>query len=181
MITKDDFVRYRLSRIKAAWGFFDRASAATGIPASILAAVASRETGVRNISGDSGYGTGVMQIDKRYHAFAKTQATWDWMQNIMYGAKLLAANIKEAQAAGVDEFNALRCAVAGYNQGMSKTSGAIADYRRYGDPDKTTTGGDYSKDVLRQAAWIEELVPAASSGKKKTNLWWMTGLTALLL
>lgn len=169
MITRADFERYHLNKIKAAWGFFDRAAAATGVPASILAAIASRETGVRNISGDGGMGTGVMQIDKRYHEFARTPDTWDWAKNIMYGARLLATNLKTARATGVDELNALRIAIAGYNQGMSATSGAVADYRKYGDPDRTTTGKDYSKDVLQRAAWIEELVPAAATGSKKNS------------
>jgi hypothetical protein len=165
MITRAVFERYHLTKIKDAWGYFANAAAATGIPAAVLAAIASRETGVRMIVGDGGHGRGVMQIDDRYHsAFTSSPAAMDWTQNPMYGAKVLASYLQQAISGGVDEFNALRVALAGYNQGLS---GAKADYQNYGDPDKTTTGGDYSKDVLQRAEWIEENIPAAAAGSKK--------------
>jgi len=177
MITQTDFERYHLPRIKAWYGFFDAASKDAGVPVSVLAAIACRETNVRNISGDSGHGHGVMQIDDRSHsAFTSSQAVWDVGQNILYAARLLASNIRDAASHGIDDFNSLRVAVAAYNHGP----GAIHDYQVHGNPDLNTYNGDYSRDVLQVAGWVEEALPAAASSKKKF-WWWLTGVGALLI
>jgi hypothetical protein len=42
------------------------------IDPALLVAMAHRETGMRNIVGDSGHGRGIMQIDDRFHA--------DWLK-----------------------------------------------------------------------------------------------------
>ena len=38
-----------------------------GLPHGMLLAIASRETGCRNVVGDGGHGRGVFQIDDRWH------------------------------------------------------------------------------------------------------------------
>jgi hypothetical protein len=68
------------------------------IPENILKAVAWQESGwnPKASSFDGGHGKGVMQIDDRWHAFARTQAVWDPAKNIEYGAKLLAGLYKSS-------------------------------------------------------------------------------------
>ncbi|MBI3930184.1 MAG: transglycosylase SLT domain-containing protein [Armatimonadetes bacterium] len=67
------------------------AAAKYGIPPNILKAVAWQESGWRaNASSfDGGHGKGIMQIDDRFHQFARTQAVWNPSQNIEYGARYL--------------------------------------------------------------------------------------------
>lgn len=69
----------------------DAAAQRYGIPADILKGVAYQESGWRAdaSSFDGGHGKGVMQIDDRYHQFAKTQDVWDPAKNIDYGARYL--------------------------------------------------------------------------------------------
>lgn len=61
------------------------------IPPDILKAVAYQESGWRADakSFDGGHGKGVMQIDDRFHEFAKTRAVWDPAKNIEYGSRYL--------------------------------------------------------------------------------------------
>lgn len=69
----------------------EAASKKYGIPANILKAVAWQESGWRaNASSfDGGHGKGIMQIDDRFHQFARTNEVWDPVKNIDYGAKYL--------------------------------------------------------------------------------------------
>jgi len=62
-----------------------------GIPVDILKAVAQQESGwnPKALSFDGQHGKGVMQIDDRFHEFAKTQDVFDPAKNIDYGAKYL--------------------------------------------------------------------------------------------
>lgn len=62
------------------------------IPEDTLKAVAWQESTWRPdaSSYDGGHGKGVMQIDDRYHQFARTEAVWDAAKNIDYGANYLA-------------------------------------------------------------------------------------------
>jgi soluble lytic murein transglycosylase-like protein len=69
----------------------EAASAKYGIPADILKGVAYQESGWRvdAKSFDGQHGKGIMQIDDRFHAFARTADVWDPAKNIDYGAKFL--------------------------------------------------------------------------------------------
>lgn len=62
-----------------------------GIPPDILKAVAWQESrwNPRATSFDGGHGKGVMQIDDRFHEFAKTPQVFDAAANIDYGARFL--------------------------------------------------------------------------------------------
>lgn len=62
-----------------------------GIPPNILKAVAWQESSWRaNASSfDGGHGKGIMQIDDRSHAFARTPEVWNASDNINYGAHYL--------------------------------------------------------------------------------------------
>ncbi len=138
---------------------FSEAASAYGFPKALLMGIASRETNVRNITGDGGHGRGIMQIDDRYHA-----GNWtDPRRNIMKGAEILAsARDAIARAEGarqvcrkrpyvgsrLDDAELLRTAVAAYNSGCA----AYYWMSTSGDPDRGTTGKDYSKDTLARAA-----------------------------
>lgn len=62
-----------------------------GIDPDLLKAVAWKESTwrPRARSFDGGHGKGVMQIDDRYHLFARTKAVWNPARNIDYGARYL--------------------------------------------------------------------------------------------
>ena len=70
----------------------DAAAQKYGVPPEILKAVAYKESSwsPQASSFDGGHGKGIMQIDDRSHAFARGDSVWDPVQNIDYGAKLLA-------------------------------------------------------------------------------------------
>lgn len=67
------------------------ASEKYGIPPNILKAVAYQESGwnPKALSFDGHHGKGVMQIDDRFHQFARTNEVFDPQKNIEYGAKYL--------------------------------------------------------------------------------------------
>lgn len=137
--------------------FVVRASQAHGVPESLLFAIISRESGGQNIRGDGGHGRGLTQIDDRFHGpwLDAHQQGMDPESNIDEGARIL----REA----VDWFDThqhllpqlsdtafrLRCAIAAYNAGPG---GVLRAVRAGEDPDHFTTGGDYSRDVLRRRA-----------------------------
>jgi hypothetical protein len=75
----------------------DAASKKYGIPANVLKAVAWQESGwnPHALSFDGQHGKGVMQIDDRFHEFARTPDVFDPAKNIDYGAKYLANLYKE--------------------------------------------------------------------------------------
>jgi soluble lytic murein transglycosylase-like protein len=69
-----------------------------GVTFEVAKAVAYKESGwnPRASSFDGGHGKGIMQIDDRSHAFARTNAVWDPAANIDYGVRLLAENFKKS-------------------------------------------------------------------------------------
>jgi membrane-bound lytic murein transglycosylase MltF len=88
-------------------------------------------------TGDFGHGKGLMQIDDRYHEFARTGNWSDASENILYGATYFRSLYDQSKGS-------LANAIAAYNAGPQ----ALAS----NDPDMYTTGGDYSKDVLGRVA-----------------------------
>lgn len=127
------------------------------LPAGLLLAVASRETGCRDVVGDGGHGRGVFQIDDRSHA--------DWLaahgaggpggvppvaEAAGYAARLLAGGLEYGRAHGVAESDLLKFALSAYNAG---SGGALGGYRE-GDSDRATTGGDYGADVLARLEFL---------------------------
>jgi hypothetical protein len=103
----------------------------------ILAGVMDRESNGENVIGFDGHGMGLMQIDDRYHAFASGPDALNPAANVMEGAKILRYYYDQAKGD-------LRRGIAAYNTGASAFASA--------DPDSTTTGGNYSLDVLNRVA-----------------------------
>lgn len=75
----------------------DAAALKYGLPPKVLKGVAWQEStwNPKASSFDGGHGKGIMQIDDRWHEFAKTDAVWDPKQNIDYGSKFLASLYKK--------------------------------------------------------------------------------------
>lgn len=68
-----------------------------GVPADLVKAVAWQEStwNPKALSFDGQHGKGVMQIDDRFHEFAKTPDVFDPKKNIEYGANYLSNLYKE--------------------------------------------------------------------------------------
>jgi spore coat assembly protein SafA len=125
---------------------FNAAGAKYGLPPALLAAIASRESrgGAaldRNGRGDGGNGYGLMQVDVGTRPNPKggpySAEHIDEAASILK-EKLDAVKAKYPNASEADQ---LKLATAKYNGG----SGTISN------PDKGTTGGDYSNDVIARA------------------------------
>jgi hypothetical protein len=127
------------------------------LPRGILLAVASRETGCRNVVGDGGHGRGAFQIDDRFH--------FDWLARhgagkpgtvpplapaAAYAASLLAADQAFARRNGIPSRARLKFMLSAYNAG---SLGALRGYRR-GDSDLATTGRNYGADVAERLGLV---------------------------
>ena len=141
---------------------------------SLLMAIASRETNMRNIVGDGGHGYGLMQIDIRSFGEWIDSGAWRHpVQVIEKGAQILDQKMTQIHnGAGrpitVGGFNftgatfptaaaAIRVAVAAYNSGLW----AYYCFSKGEDPDRLTTGHNYSKDVLARQEEFERLLKGA--------------------
>lgn len=152
------------------------------ISGDLLLAEASRETSLRNITGGgyfdpaghfvvTGVDRGLWQINATFHAaFLQTHrgalsGSYSLTFSSAYPAgrvpgltdageyviALLRGNIAYATRYGVPAGDAVRVAVAGYNSGIGPATSA---YLIYGNPDRYTTGGDYSRDVLNRRTLV---------------------------
>lgn len=157
------------------------AEAEDGISGDLVLAIGSRESSMRNIVGGgyfdsagrfvvTGEDRGWLQINAVFHrAFLEGVpgcVSGSWRETLTsalpagrvpgltrstrYAILLLRQNIVTVTAAGVPAADAVRVAVAAYNGG---TSGALRGWRE-GNPDRYTTGGDYSRDVLDRRAKV---------------------------
>jgi hypothetical protein len=157
---------------------FANAAAKHGHTTADLMAIASRETNMRNIVGDNGHGYGVMQIDIRSFAdFCKSGKWKDVEAAILKGAEVLAKKRDEILAAekrarGYCRFSdgsvrsfvprilsnedLHRVTVASYNCGGA----AYYHFSNGNDPDRGTTGKDYSRDVLARSNAFQDLLEA---------------------
>ena len=141
-------------RNKVYVGIIVNSAKAHGFPPEYVLAIASRETGIRNLIGDGGHGIGVMQIDVRYHEIAsdmKHDGTWKTNAGALidYGVRaVLKPDYEWAQKTWpkLQEFQHLKIAASAYNAGRG---GAAAGVKQ-GDSDIRTTGHDYGADVVYQ-------------------------------
>lgn len=111
---------------------FDASSRTYNLPEMALYAVASRETGCRNIIGDGGHGRGVLQRDDRSWTIPA-----DFMSNMRKqtdaAASLLRANADRYKGDWISAYNA-------YNSGRSTTA--------------STSGKNYGPDVENRRQWL---------------------------
>lgn len=151
-------------------------------PPALLMAIASRETNMRNIIGDGGHGFGLMQIDVRsYPDFCHSGAWRNPILGIHTGAQVLDQKrtmiehgvgaslsvagyrfIGDPLAPGQLE----RVAVAAYNCGLW----SYYAFSRGLDPDRFTTGRNYSVDVLNRMEQFDELLMRSQSGSGTPSL-----------
>ena len=147
-----------------------RAELAAGLPGCLLLAIASRETGCRDIVGDHGHGRGYFQIDDRYHHgwLARQGAggqgtTPPPVAAAAYAAGIVESNLAYGRVHGVRNAELMRFALSAYNAGPL---GALRGYRA-GDSDLETTGRDYGSDVLaRMDAFRRARRPLLSPGTR---------------
>jgi hypothetical protein len=122
----------------------------------LLLAIGSRETNLdpryQSHPGDRGHGFSMWQIDiGSYPDWIKTGAWRDVGQAVMKSAEVL--NEKRNEVLALAKRNKLilssadveQITIAAYNHG---SRGSFLDYQRFRRPDRGTTGGDYSQDVL---------------------------------
>jgi len=128
-----------------------------GLPAGLLLAIASRETNMQDICGDSGHGRGLFQIDDRFHGDFLTRcgahaagATPPIAEAAEYAANLLAANRAFGSSKGISGDALIKFMVSAYNAGPGN---ALTGHQG-GDSDARTTGHDYGRDVLERLASI---------------------------
>ena len=140
---------------------FEKAAADYGFDTATLMAIASRESDMRNIVGDGGHGYSLMQIDDRsYPAFCHSSQWRNIALAIQKGAQVLdekrtAIDLSQGERLQIggypytgavvkDPATLLRLSIASYNAGMWP----YYSFSRNDDPDRFTTGRNYSKDVL---------------------------------
>jgi len=128
-----------------------------GLSRGILLAIASRETGMRDVVGDGGHGRGLFQIDDRAwpewlaaHGADDPGERPPVADAARHAAWLLAENLAFARRHGVPRAQLLRFAVSAYNAGPG---GALRGFEE-GDSDLHTTGRDYGVDVLGRLAMV---------------------------
>jgi hypothetical protein len=166
--------------VNAGWvDHFKNAAAGFGFPVEVLMAIASRETNMRNIVGDvrNGlpHGYGLMQVDiGSFPNWCKSGAWKDPAQSILKGTEILAGkrnwlanNVGQSRgitdsrgirvrylAPLVADADELRVVIAMYNGG----EWPVYKYATNRDPDSSTTGRDYSKDVLERSEVFKSLL-----------------------
>lgn len=175
--TERDLQRQLNALRNAGWApYFDAAAASYQFEPTLLIAIASRETNLRNIIGDGGHGYGVMQIDDRSYPDWCHSGAWKNVQSaILKGAQVLdgkRADLKASQGkrlsvggqsftgkTGLTDAELLRTAVAAYNSGLWAYYGLTTK----NDPDFHTTGKDYSADVQQRQAVFQRLMAAVEA------------------
>lgn len=134
--TADLVAQYR--RAVAEWPWVSAVERAVGLPPMLLWAVGSRETNLRNVVGDGGYGVGIWQRDRRAHVLPGT-VTW-YLDHPRRQAEDAAALLLGLHG----RLGGWHAAIAAYNAGEGAVRAAIAGGA---DPDSRTTGRDYAADV----------------------------------
>ncbi len=135
--------------------YFEASAKKYQLEISLLLAIASRETNIRNILGDYGHGAGVMQVDIGTDREFVTSGEWrDVAKSIDRGTAILSEKVNAlAEAKWLSLEASQSIAIASYNCGRW----ALLDYRAGRDPDTHTTGHNYSKDVLSRQVLFKAL------------------------
>ena len=142
-----------------------QSGAAHGLPTAFMFAIASRETNCTNMLGDiqngQAHGVGIIQIDIQHPIALQARDSGTWQTNpgplIDFGTTLLAADIIQVKHVLPNLTNlndVLRIAAAGYNCGIGRAIQAAGQ----GNPDRSTTGGDYGQDVIARMLIFQDLL-----------------------
>lgn len=182
-------IQYEYAKKEGWIDHFIHAAGVYGFEPSLLMAIASRETNMRNIRGDyrggEYHGFGLMQVDiGTDKAFSTTGAWKDARKTILRGAKILDEKrsfiqrnvgkvFKVTDSKGmsyritgkpIGGMNLLRCMVAAYNCGGF----AYYHFSKNRDPDYGTTGKNYGADVLSREPMFRALLEADGYLKAKS-------------
>jgi soluble lytic murein transglycosylase-like protein len=127
--------------------YFECAAQQYAFDVALLLAIASRETNVRNIRGDwrdgAYHGYGLMQVDIQTDPeFCLAWTPEDVKGSVLRGAAILDSKRKYLAQKGITD---LRAIAAAYNTGEGNVTRSVVAGL---DPDRTTTGKDYGKDVV---------------------------------
>ena len=139
--------QFELAKQNGWLAFFEDAARKYGFPVELLLAISSRETNLRNIKGDFRdgiyHGYGVMQVDIGTNPdFCRAWTAEQVNESIECGCRVLAGKREYLARKQITELKAL---AAAYNTGEGNVSKSVAAGL---DPDRTTTGRDYGRDVL---------------------------------
>ena len=140
--------------------FFEASATLHDFPLELLLAIASRETGMKNIKGDfrNGiwHGFGIMQVDiGTAPDFCKAWTPENVEGSIQLGVNILAGKRTYLAGKGITDVKAI---AAAYNTGEGNVAKSVA---AGADPDRTTAGGNYGSDVLARRDAIATLLPTA--------------------
>lgn len=153
----------QLEELKKYEDIIKKVASAYGIPASVIAAIGSRESswglgltppGPAGTSAD-GHGRGLMQIDDRWHVPFVQSGKWaDAKENIVYGAAVLKNSIEfiVKKLSWPMGYRLLKAGLAGFNCGPARVLQAIQNGY---DEDFYTAGRNYAKDILERAGWFQ--------------------------
>lgn len=143
-----------LQQVKAIAGRFCTAAAKFGVPAAVLAALASRESRCGKALSSDGWGDnhhafGIMQIDKRFHELAGEPDPTS-LAHIQQAAAIFFKGLEALHKRHPDweDPDILKGAAAAYNAGVK----AVARTRKE-RTDTAITGKDYGADVMARAQY----------------------------
>ena len=141
------------------WGALKQAAAAQNLELAFVLAIGSRETNLRDETGDGGHGHGVLQVDDRWHPEVAGKpihrATPEEL--IDAGCQILAEAVRGVAHAHPDwpPDDQLKVAASAYNAGLRAALRGSAE----GDSDKYATPPPYGRDVMQRRAVFKSLLP----------------------
>jgi hypothetical protein len=147
-----DMAQADLQRVKAIADLFCTAAAKFGVPAAVLAAVASRESRCGKVLSSTGWGDkdnafGIMQVDKRFHKPAG-QPDPGSREHIEQATGIFVDYLEGVQKKHPDweDPYLLKGAAVAYNAGVKTV-------QTKDGMDIGTTGNDYGSDVMARAQY----------------------------
>lgn len=143
-----------LSRVAAIADRIVDVAAKFGVPAAVLAALASRESRCGSVLqdgwGDNGNAFGIMQVDKNFHAI-EGQPDPASVAHIEQAAGIFDDYLQQVMRKHPDwrDADLLKGAAVAYNSG-------VGNVQTVGGMDLGTTGDDYGSDVMARAQYYFE-------------------------
>lgn len=151
-----EIARRQVADVKHLAGIFHDVAAKFGMPAALLAGIASRESNLGKALdssgwGDHGNGFGIMQVDRNAHRILGSDPAGQ--DHIEQAAGIFADNLERMTAGpkfqGWEDRFLLLGATAAYNFG-------IGNVRNQDRIDEGTSGNDYGADTLARARYFHE-------------------------
>lgn len=138
-------LRSQFDRVMREWPWILDVEESTNLPPFMLVALGSRETNLRDVTGDGGHGRGVWQRDDRSFAIPDPYPIQE--QALDAGNLLRSHFVAYRPLWSGSPIPVWRAAVCAYNAGRTGVRNAVAAGR---SPDSATTFGDYGADVMER-------------------------------